>query len=96
MSDFVIVRSYGGGVFFGRIHSRERLTYTIVLNDCRRLWYWAGAFTLSALAMEGTTKPSDCKFSCRTQGHEVAAVLEVIPCTEKAASIINEVSVWTG
>ena len=45
---FYIVRGDRSGVFFGRIverHDRE-----VTLTDCRRVWYWDGAASLSQLA----------------------------------------------
>jgi len=51
MSDqkFQIVRTYSAGVFAGYIESRNGKE--VVMTKARRLWYWAGAASLSQLAM---------------------------------------------
>lgn len=49
----VIVRGDRSGVFFGTL--RERNGQEVVLADCRRLWYWDGAASISQLAVDGTT-----------------------------------------
>jgi hypothetical protein len=90
--EYVIVRSQNAGVFAGLLQSRN--DSEVVLNDCRRLWYWAGAASLSQLAMDGTSKPTQCKFPVMTQGHTVLQVIEVIPVTEKARKSIQGVAVW--
>ena len=57
---YVIVRTYSAGVFAGNLESRNGRE--VVLRSARRIWYWDGAATLSQLAMEGTSKPENCKF----------------------------------
>ena len=44
---WVIVRTYSAGCFAGRLKSRRG--QDVVLTEARRLWYWAGAATLSEL-----------------------------------------------
>jgi hypothetical protein len=51
----MLVRTYSAGVFAGELVSRKG--QEVVLKDARRIWYWAGAATLSELAMRGTSKP---------------------------------------
>ena len=51
---YVICRTYSAGVFAGFLVSREGKE--VVMTQARRLWYWAGAASLSQLAMEGTKK----------------------------------------
>ena len=58
---YVIVRTQSAGVFAGNLKSRDGKE--VVLTDARRLWYWAGAASLSQLAVSGTSRPGDfCKF----------------------------------
>ena len=54
---YVIIRSQNAGCFAGNLESRDG--DTVVLTESRRLWYWAGAASLSQLATEGTSKPKD-------------------------------------
>lgn len=64
------------------------------LKDSRRLWYWSGAASLSQLAVEGTKKPSECKFPVAMPEQEVSDVLEIIPMTPAAIKSLKEVPVW--
>ena len=89
---FYIFRTYSAGVFFGNKKSLKG-TEAIVTN-CRRLWYWKGAASLSQLSMEGLTKPKECKFPCEVTEIRIKDVIEVIPCTEKAESSIKSVPIW--
>ena len=43
--DKVIVRGDRSGLFFGELVSRKGRE--VKLKDCRRLWYWEGAATIS-------------------------------------------------
>jgi len=88
----VIVRTYSAGVFAGQLESREGKE--VVLRNARRIWYWSGAATLSQLAMEGTSKPSDCKFPGPVDCITLTEAIEIIDMTEKAAKSIAEVPVW--
>lgn len=87
-----IVRCYGAGVFFAEVVSLDG--QTAQLRDARRIWYWAGAASLSQLAQEGVKFPRDCKFTVTVPMMTVTGVLEVIPCTDNAIESINGVPVW--
>lgn len=91
-NQYYIIRTDHAGVFAGYIKAREGSEATLV--DVRRLWYWAGAASLSQLAMEGTRKPRDCKFTVVVPEITVLGVIEIIPCTDKAEQSIKGVSVW--
>lgn len=93
LTDYCIVRTDRAGCFAGRIVSREGSEG--VMDDCRRLWWWEGAATLSQLAMEGTKLPEACKFPAVTQGHTLLGILEILPCTAAAKASIENVPVWT-
>ena len=58
---YYIVRCDRAGVFFGHIANRDGREAQ--LTDCRRLWYWNGAASLSELAVSGVKYPEDCKFT---------------------------------
>ena len=87
-----IVRTDKAGVFFCEI--KERRGSEADLVNARRLWYWNGAASLSQLAMEGVSKPQDCKFTVTVDSCTVLGVIEIIPCTEKAVKSINGVKIW--
>ena len=88
----VIVRGDRSGVFFGTLVAKEGREVT--LNDCRRLWYWDGAASISQLAVDGTSKPHNCNFTVRVSGIVITDVLEIIPCTDKAIESIEGVKEW--
>lgn len=88
----VIVRGDRSGVFFGTLVAKEGSE--VELNDCRRLWYWDGAASISQLAVDGVTRPESCKFTVSVESILIEDVIEIIPCTEKAVSIIEGVEEW--
>ena len=88
----VIVRCDRAGVFFGNIKERNGSEATI--ENCRRLYYWSGAASLSQLALEGVKNPKQCKFTITVNEMTVLGIIEIIPCTEKAIKSINSVPVW--
>jgi len=89
---YCIVRTYSAGVFAGYIESRNG--QEVIMRDARRIWYWDGAASLSQLAMEGTSKPQNCKFPVAVDRVELLNAIEILDCTEKAKLSIKGVSVW--
>lgn len=89
---YVIVRTYSAGVFAGELESRNG--QEVVLRNARRIWYWDGAASLSQLAMEGTSKPENCKFPCEVDRVELLQAIEILDVTEKARESIKGVPVW--
>lgn len=90
--NYVIVRTYSAGVFAGTLASRDGKE--VVLKDARRLWYWEGAASLSQLAMEGVSKPENCKFPCEVEEITFTEAIEIISCTVKAQKSIKKVKIW--
>lgn len=88
----VIIRADRAGVFFGEI--KERDGAEAVMTNCRRLWHWSGAASLSQLATDGVMRPRDCKFTVTVPEITILGVIEIIPCTDKAVESINSVPVW--
>ena len=88
----VIIRADRAGVFFGTL--KEKNGTEVVLTDCRRLWYWDGASSLSQLAVDGTTAPENCKFTVIVPEIAILSIIEIIPCTEKAIVSIEGVKEW--
>lgn len=89
---YVIVRTYTAGVHAGTLKSRKGKE--VVLKNARRIWYWDGAASLSQLAMEGTSKPQNCKFPCEVSEIVLTEAIEIIPCTKKAIKSIRGIAVW--
>ena len=90
--EYYIVRTYSAGVFAGYIKSQKGKE--VVINNARRLWYWDGAASLSQLAMEGVSKPENCKFPCEVEEIIVTEAIEILKCTEKAKKSISGVPIW--
>jgi hypothetical protein len=92
-SRYVIVRTMSAGVFAGTFESREGRE--VVLTDARRLWYWAGAASLSQLAVDGTKKPKQCKFPVAVPRVELLEAVEILDVTPQAQKSIEQVPIWT-
>ena len=88
----VIIRSDKAGVFYGVLTEKEGSEVT--LSDCRRLWYWSGAASLSQLAKEGVKRAHDCKFTVTVEEMQILGVIEIIPCTNEAIKNIESVQIW--
>ncbi len=89
---YVIVRASSAGVFAGVLESRNG--GEVVLIGARRLWYWSGAASLSQLAVDGTSRPAQCKFPVEVPRHEVLGVIEILDVTDAARASIAAVPVW--
>lgn len=90
---YVICRTYSAGVHAGWLKTRNGKEATLL--KARRLWYWDGAASLSQLAMEGVSKPQNCKFPCEVDSLNLTEVIEVLDCTEKGRKSIADVKVWS-
>ena len=88
----VIVRGDRSGVFFGTLTDKDGQEVT--LEKCRRLWYWDGAASISQLAMDGTTRPYDCKFTVTVEKIIITDAIEIILCADKAIKSIEGVMEW--
>jgi len=90
---YVLCRTYSAGVHAGWLVSQE--DKRVELRNARRLWYWAGAASLSQLSQEGVKKPDECKFPCEVPSITLTEAIEIIPCTNKARLSIAGVPVWS-
>ena len=90
---YVMVRTYSAGVFAGTLESREGKE--VVLLNARRIWYWAGAASLSELATRGTSKPNECKFPVEMPRVVLTEAIEIIDVTPAARRSIAAVPTWT-
>lgn len=89
---YVIVRTQSAGVFAGYLKSRKGQEVT--MTDARRIWYWAGAASLSQLSTDGTSKPDLCKFPTPVKSIELMQAIEILDVTPKAKKSIESVPVW--
>jgi hypothetical protein len=89
---YVIVRTYSAGVFAGTLVSRDGKE--VQLANARRLWYWAGAASLSQLTVSGTSKPSACKFPVAVPSVTLTEAIEILDVTPAAETSIKAVPIW--
>ena len=89
---YVIVRGDRSGVFAGRLVSQEG--QRVELTECRRLWYWDGAASISQIAKEGVKKPHRCNFTVTVDSIAILDAIEVIPTTAEAEANIKAVPEW--
>ena len=90
--EYCMVRTYSAGVFAGYIESRDGKE--VVLRNARRIWRWAGAASLSQLATDGTSSPSECKFPVAVDKVILTEAIEIISITAKAKKSFEGVPVW--
>lgn len=89
LNNKVIVRGDRSGVFFGTLTKKDGRE--VELENCRRLWYWEGAASISQLAADGTVSPDSCKFTVTVSRIAILDAIEIIPCTDKAIESIEGV-----
>ena len=85
LGKYVIVRTYSAGVHCGVLQAKQG--DQVILSDTRRIWKWAGAKTLSEIAVNGLDV-SGSKVSQAVDTNELTAI-EVIPCSEKATKVLR-------
>lgn len=90
---YVIIRADRAGVFAGTLY-KILPENKVVLTNCRRIWYWSGASSISQLAVDGTKDSSSCKFPAPVSSILISGVIEIIPCTKVAEKSIKDVKVW--
>ena len=89
IGQYVIVRTYSAGVFAGTLTKREGKE--VEMTGARRLWYWAGAASLSQLAQSGTSRPKDCKFPEPVSTVIVTEAIKILSVTPEARAATNSV-----
>jgi len=89
---YVIVRADRAGVFAGTLADKQGSE--VVMENARRIWYWDGAASLSQMAINGVSKPENCKFPAALARILVLGVIEIIPCTMEAQKSLEGVKVW--
>jgi hypothetical protein len=91
--EYVVVRGDRSGVFAGYLFIRESREVTLL--NCRRLWYWDGAASVSDIARKGLSKPENCKFTAPIAKILILDTIEILNCTEDAKKSIEGVAIWT-
>ena len=88
---YVVTRSYAAGVHLGILSQAEGKE--VLLRDSRRLYYWEGAFTLSAVAVSGIESG---KVSCVVPEIYLSDICEIIPCSKEAETNLRLQKVHVG
>jgi hypothetical protein len=86
LGEQVIVRTYSAGVHYGTLSAQNGKE--VLLTKARRIWYWEGAFTLSAVATKGISKNS--KLSVFVDEILLLESIEIIPCTKEAIVCLRD------
>ena len=84
----VIVRTYSAGVWFGTL--REKAGNEVILANARRMWRWFAndGICLSSCAEDGINQ--DKSKICRPVGSVWLKAIEIIPCSPKSITSIEE------
>ena len=88
-----IIRTYSAGVFYGWVDRSDKSEARTIYNS-RRVWYWDGAASLSQLANDGSKRPSNCKIAQIVGETDLMNIIEVIPVSESAKTILDGIKVW--
>jgi len=89
---YVIIRGINSGIFAGELVAQEG--QKVELRGCRRLWYWAGAASISQIAKDGVKSPRSCKFTVTVDQIAILDAIEIIPTTADAEASIKAVPEW--
>lgn len=94
---FVLLRCNMAGCHYGYMYEEGEMSgefFKVTLLQSRRIWSWAGAHTLSDLAMNGSTNPKDCQVSLPIEGKHILAACEIIRCSEKGKASLQGIQIW--
>lgn len=91
-NQYVIVRGNGSGVFAGYL--KDHKGQEVTLTKVRKLWYWDGACAVEQLAVDGSSKPEDCKFTVVVDEIVIHDAVQTLKCTETAQKVIEGVEAW--
>jgi hypothetical protein len=92
---FVLARCTNAGVHAGYLVSEKG--GRVKLKDARRIWYWAGAASLSEIAVYGCnpSKLSECRFAAKVDVDLLTAdVCELIFCAPAGQKMIEAQVEW--
>lgn len=90
----VLIRAYSAGVQFGVLDGASDDCTIIRLKYARRVHYWDGAASISQMAVDGVSKPNNCRFSVIVPTIIITGVVEIIPISDTAIANLESVGVW--
>lgn len=83
---YCIIRTYSAGVHCGIV---EDIAGTeVILKNARRIHYWDGAFTLSAIALSGAGNGT--RMSVAVPEILLTEAIEVLPCSPNATDWLSK------
>jgi len=88
----VIVRADKAGVFFGTLTKKEG--NEVQLSNARKLYYWSGAAAVEQIAVDGVANTGSCKFTVVNDEITVNNYIQILTCTEKAITNLENVKEW--
>jgi acylphosphatase len=88
----VIVRGDRSGVFYGTLVAKNGSE--VELHNFRKLHYWDGAGAVEQLAVDGTSKPNNCRFTVWVEKGIIEDEIQILECTDKAIKSLEEVKEW--
>jgi len=89
---YVCVRTYSAGVYIGYLSERDG--QEVELKNARRVWFWAGAASLSQLAEEGSSKQTECKISVTVSNILLLQAIEIISISAQAKKNLDAIQDW--
>lgn len=92
----VLIRSYAAGVFYGYLNKKTATVagIEVQLLNCKRIFQWYGACSLSQVATEGVKDKAQTKISVETPEQEIMNVIEIIPLSKESFENLNSVATW--
>jgi hypothetical protein len=92
INNYCIVRGDRSGVFFGIV--KDINGQTVEMEKVRKLHYWDGAFAVEGLALEGVSKPENCRFTVVVDNLVITDAIQFLLCTKKSIDSLSKVAVW--
>lgn len=89
---YCLVCGQNSGIYVGTVS--EHNGTEMLLKNARRIYYWSGAATIFQIAAEGVKRPETTKFTMCVDKIGLFDVISVIPVTEKAQKLIEELKEW--
>jgi len=90
---YCVIRTYSAGVHIGYVKEFGiKAPQHVKLLKSRRLYSWTNACSLSQVAMDGVADSS--KIAMELPEIELTDVIEVIPCSNKAANFFQSAKSW--
>jgi hypothetical protein len=91
--EYCVVRTYSAGVHIGYVKEfAVKHPQQAVLLNSRRLHQWLNACSLSQVAIDGVS--ADSRIALEIPKITLTDVIEVIPCSAKAAKFFKSATSW--